>query len=141
MLAEISFAMVVQFAHEPGPISTLLHADDGPRVNLISRADGRLWPFSVDEGFLACAHVAGRPIVYFIETPSSEDQLESEMRFLALQDHRSASPVSMLGDNLITADAPKEALAEFVALGVKLCSLPENSMVMPDGSFIPADGL
>jgi hypothetical protein len=112
-------------------------SEDDFRLQRIARAENeREWPFTVDEGYLTCAYVVGRPAVYFTEMPVGTDFDRAELRTVIV----STDPFDLAfgnlgGGGLVTnngsiADLIRQ-MAPFESLGSRLCEQPRGTEVGP----------
>lgn len=104
------------------------------RLQRISRTDReREWPFTVDQGYLTCAYVVGRPAVYFTEMPDDDDTA-SNLRTVIV----SVDPLELTFGNLGSGGLIREAasvaalirlMAPFESLGARLCDQPRGAEI------------
>jgi hypothetical protein len=135
MMAEMAVAMPLVLAGEQG----LFHfpTPEEVRVQPISRAENEAeWPFSVDDGMLACVWSGGRKVVMFFENrPAHLDESESfEPRRVIV----TTDPVQLTIGNMAYRDLFRPAasveerirlIAPFVTLGQRLCDQPAGTHV------------
>ncbi len=106
------------------------------RTQTVSRTAGETeWPFTVDEGTLACAYVMGQRAVYFVEKTDTP-----EPRVVVL----STNPFDLALANLGRTEllTPRDDLATlvgrvapFVQAGERLCEQPRGTTIGPGGEL------
>ena len=135
MMAELAVAVPLVLAGE----QDLFHlpSSDEVRLQPISRAENEAgWPFSVDEGTLACVWSGGQKMVMFFEArPHGLDEGEDfEPRGVIV----TTDPMQLTLGNMATrtlfrgAASVEERLrlvAPFVTVGQKLCDQPAGARV------------
>lgn len=93
------------------------------------------WPFTVDEGYLSCAWLLGKPTVYFTDDPGQDADLD-EIRVVVV----STDPFDLLlgrfaGRGLIGTQESIETLIHKMAplktVGDRLCEQPRGTIVGP----------
>lgn len=124
MVALPALANEKSFFHVPGV--------DDFRYQEIAR-DGRedAWPFTVDEGYLACAYVTGQPTVYFVEI--AEEGEEPRATVVSTEPFMMLTGAAM-GHGLLAQTSSVEGMGEmirllgpFEALGKRLCEQPAGT--------------
>lgn len=112
------------FFHIPG-------ADDF-RTQRITRAGTaeKDWPFTVDEGTLACAYVMGRPVVYFVA--DHDDASDDAARAVIV----SVDPMDLSFGNMGAQELVERPgdlarliprMASFAQAGERLCNQPPGA--------------
>ncbi len=138
MMAQMAVAMPLMLAGE----QSMLHFPRAEEVRLqpISRsANETEWPFSVDDGTLACVWSGGRKVVVFIETPkpSAGDDGDSD-EFKVREVIVTTDPFMLTLGNMSNRALFRPAasieeriklVAPFVTLGEKLCDQPAGARV------------
>lgn len=133
MMTEMAVAMPLMLAGEQG----LFHfpSPDEVRTQPISRAENETeWPFSVDDGILACVWSGGQRVVSFLEgRPADLDDDEPfEPRIVIV----TVDPVLLTIGNMANRDlfSPAASIEErirlvapFVTLGQRLCDQPAGA--------------
>ena len=107
--------------------------DEDFRFQRIARTDNeRGWPFSVDEGYLACARVMGDPTVYFT---TIEDEPDDARTVIVSTDPLDLAFVNMGSNDLFAPFSGLEELIPLVApferLGERLCEQPRGADLGP----------
>lgn len=112
-------------------------SEDDFRLQRIARTDNeKEWPFTVDEGYLTCAYVVGRPAVYFTEMPVGTDFDGADLRTVIVSTDPFDLAFGNLGDgglvrkNSSIADLIR-LMAPFESLGSRLCDQPRGTNVGP----------
>lgn len=113
-------------------------ADDA-RFQEISRMDNEKgWPFTVDEGLLACIYAAGKPLVMFlVEDGFEADNITPKLRSVTVSlDPFEAIFGNMAVNDLIDDDGGNnevrlELFSAFYEVGKRLCEQPRGSLVSP----------
>ncbi|QPC95082.1 hypothetical protein [Mesorhizobium sp. INR15] len=135
MMAEVAVAVPLMLAGEQG----MFHFPTPEEVRLqpISRAGNEAgWPFSIDEGTLACVWSAGQKVVMFFE--SKPDDLDEDETFkpsgvIVTTDPMQLTLGNMANRDLFRASASVEErmalVAPFVTMGQKLCDQPAGARV------------
>jgi hypothetical protein len=135
MMAEMAVAMPLMLAGEQG----MFHfpSADEVRTQPISRTENETsWPFSVDDGVLACVWSGGQKVVMFIENrPANlgEDEPFEPRRVIVTTD-----PIQLTLGNMAYRDLFRPAasveerirlVAPFAAMGQRLCDQPAGTHV------------
>ncbi|MER8698934.1 MULTISPECIES: hypothetical protein [unclassified Mesorhizobium] len=135
MMTEMAVAMPLMLAGEQG----LFHIPTPEEVRLqpISRAGNEAdWPFSVDEGVLACTWSAGQRVVTFMENrPADLEEGEKfERRYVIV----TTEPMTLSVGNMAYRDLFRPVasieerirlVAPFVTMGQRLCDQPAGARV------------
>ncbi|KAA3445952.1 hypothetical protein C7I87_31215 [Mesorhizobium sp. SARCC-RB16n] len=135
MMAQMAVAMPLMLAGEQG----MFHfpSVDEVRTQPISRAGNEAeWPFSVDDGVLACVWSGGQKVVTFLENrPSDLDEDEPfQPRYVIV----TTDPMQLTIGNMAYRDLFRPAasveerirlVAPFAAMGQKLCDQPAGARV------------
>ncbi len=135
MMAEMAVAMPLMLAGERDMFH--LPAADEVRLQSITRAGNETgWPFSVDEGTLACVWSAGRKIVMFFE--GRQDGLDEDEDFEPRGVIVTTDPLQLTLGNMANRALFRDAasveerlrlVAPFMAMGQKLCDQPPGARV------------
>ncbi|KUM28926.1 hypothetical protein AU467_01315 [Mesorhizobium loti] len=135
MMAEMAVAMPLVLAGEQG----LFHVPTPGEVRLqaISRTDHEAdWPFSVDDGFLACVWSGGRKAVMFFENRPKElgeGEPFHPRGVIVTTDPMQLTLGNMANRALFKPSANVEErmrlVAPFAALGRRLCDQPAGARV------------
>jgi len=135
MMAQMAVAMPLMLAGEQG----MFHMPSAQEVRLqpIARAGNEAgWPFSVDEGMLACVWGGGQKVVMFFEDrPKGLDEDEDfEPRgVIVTTDPMQLTLGNMANRALFRDSADVEErlrlVAPFVTMGQKLCDQPPGARV------------
>ncbi|MER9655408.1 hypothetical protein NKJ26_18135 [Mesorhizobium sp. M0152] len=135
MMAEMAVAMPLIMAGEQG----MFHMPSPQEVRMqpIERAGNEAgWPFSVDEGMLACVWSAGQKVVMFFE--DRPDGLDAEEDFEPRAVIVTTDPLQLTLGNMADRDLFRDAasveermrlVAPFVTMGQKLCDQPAGARV------------
>ncbi|MER9427076.1 hypothetical protein [Mesorhizobium sp. M0408] len=135
MMTEMAVAMPLMLAGEQG----LFHIPTPEEVRLqpISRVgDEADWPFSVDEGVLACAWSAGQRVVTFMENRPAD--LEEGEKFERRHVIVTTEPMTLSVGNMAYRDLFRpiasieeriRLVAPFVTMGQRLCDQPAGARV------------
>ncbi|TPK75500.1 hypothetical protein FJ930_05255 [Mesorhizobium sp. B2-4-15] len=135
MMAEMAVAMPLMLAGEQG----MFHFPTPEEVRLqpISRAGNETaWPFSIDEGMLACVWSAGQKVVMFFE--GRPHGLDEDEDFKPRGVIVTTDPIQLTLGNMANralfrpAASVEERLklvAPFMAMGQKLCDQPAGAHV------------
>lgn len=135
MMAEMAVAMPLIMAGEQG----MLHMPSPQEVRMqpIARTGNEAgWPFSVDEGTLACVWSAGQKLVVFFE--DRPDGLDEEEDFEPRAVIVTTDPLQLTLGNMADRDLFRDAAsveermrlaAPFVTMGQKLCDQPAGARV------------
>jgi len=135
MMAEMAVAMPLMLAGEQGMFH--LPSADEVRTQPISRAGNEAnWPFSVDDGILACVWSGGQKVVMFVENRPSdldEDDPFDPRRVIVTTDPMQLAIGNMAYRDLFRPAASVEErirlVAPFAAMGQKLCDQPPGARV------------
>ncbi|BCH00071.1 hypothetical protein GCM10007881_57470 [Mesorhizobium huakuii] len=135
MMAEMAVAMPLMLAGEQGMFH--LPSADEVRTQPISRAGNEAnWPFSVDDGILACVWSGGQKVVMFVENRPSdldEDDPFDPRRVIVTTDPMQLTIGNMAYRDLFRPAASVEErirlVAPFAAMGQKLCDQPPGARV------------
>jgi hypothetical protein len=135
MMAEMAVAMPLMLAGEQG----MFHfpSADEFRTQPISRAGNEAnWPFSVDDGVLACVWSGGQKVVMFLENGPSdlgEDDTFEPRRVIVTTDPMQLTIGNMAYRDLFRPAASVEErirlVAPFAAMGQRLCDQPAGAHV------------
>ncbi|KRB19701.1 MULTISPECIES: hypothetical protein [Mesorhizobium] len=135
MMAEMAVAMPLMLAGEQG----MFHLPSAEEVRLqpITRAGNEAgWPFSVDEGTLACVWSAGQKVVMFFESRPKgldEDEDFKPRGVIVTTDPVQLTLGNMANRALFRASSDVEErlrlVAPFVTMGQKLCDQPPGARV------------
>lgn len=135
MMTELAVAMPLMLAGEQG----MFHVPTPEEVRLqpISRAGNETgWPFSVDEGMLACVWAAGQKVVMFFE--GRPHGLDEDEDFKPRGVIVTTDPVQLTLGNITNRDLFRDSadvadrlrhVAPFVTMGQKLCDQPPGARV------------
>ncbi|TPM32979.1 hypothetical protein FKO01_21955 [Mesorhizobium sp. B2-3-3] len=135
MMTEMAVAMPLMLAGEQG----MFHFPTPEEVRLqpISRAGNETaWPFSIDEGMLACVWSAGQKVVMFFE--GRPHGLDEDEDFKPVGVIVTTDPIQLTLGNMANralfrpAASVEERLklvAPFMAMGQKLCDQPAGAHV------------
>jgi len=135
MMAQMAVAMPLMLAGERGMFH--LPSPDEVRLQPITRAGNEAgWPFSVDEGTLACVWSAGQKIVMFFEgRPKGldEDDTFKPRGVIVTTDPLQLTLGNMANRALFRDAASVEErlrlVAPFMTMGQKLCDQPAGARV------------
>jgi hypothetical protein len=116
------------FLHFPGV--------DDFRVQKVQRADREdEWPFTVDEGYLTCAYLLGKPTVYFTDNPGEGGAIEDMRVVVVSTDPMDLMLARFVGQGLIGSFASMETLIKLMAplktVGNRLCDQPRGTIIGP----------
>lgn len=135
MMAQMAVAMPLMLAGEQG----MFHfpSADEVRTQPISRAGNEAsWPFSVDDGILACVWSGGQKVVMFLENmPSDQDEDDTfePRRVIVTTDPMQLTIGNMAYRDLFRPAASVEErirlVAPFAAMGQRLCDQPAGAHV------------
>ena len=135
MMAQMAVAMPLMLAGEQG----MFHfpSADEVRTQPISRAGNEAgWPFSVDDGMLACVWSGGQKVVMFLENRPSEldeDDIFEPRRVIVTTDPMQLTIGNMAYRDLFRPAASVEErirlVAPFATMGQKLCDQPAGAHV------------
>ncbi|UVK40605.1 hypothetical protein LHFGNBLO_002091 [Mesorhizobium sp. AR10] len=135
MMAQMAVAMPLVLAGEQG----MFHVPSVEEVRLqpISRAENETgWPFSVDDGMLACVWSGGQKVVTFLENRPAD--LEDGQTFQPRHVIVTTDPMLLTIGNMAYRDLFRPAasveerirqVAPFVTLGQRLCDQPAGARV------------
>ncbi|CAN7344504.1 hypothetical protein [Mesorhizobium sp. LjRoot246] len=135
MMAQMAVAMPLMLAGEQG----MFHfpSADEVRTQPISRTGNEAgWPFSVDDGMLACVWSGGQRVVVFFENRPSD--LGEDETFQPRQVIVTTDPMQLTLGNMAYRDLFRPAasveerirlVAPFATLGQKLCDQPAGARV------------
>lgn len=110
---------------------------DDFRLQRISRTGNeREWPFTVDEGYLTCAFVVGKPAVYFTELPTNDDIADADLRTVIVSTDPFDIAFGNIGNGGLMRKGPPLAdlirlMAPFESLGARLCDQPRGTQIGP----------
>ncbi|PWJ93916.1 hypothetical protein C8D77_101596 [Mesorhizobium loti] len=141
MMAQMAVAMPLMLAGEQVLAGErgMFHfpSADEVRTQPISRAGNEAnWPFSVDEGMLACVWSGGQRVVVFFENRPSD--LGVDETFQPRQVIVTTDPIQLTLGNMAYRDLFRPAasveerirlVAPFATLGQKLCDQPAGARV------------
>jgi len=135
MMAQMAVAMPLMLAGEQG----MFHMPSAQEVRLqpITRAGNEAgWPFSVDEGVLACVWGGGQKMVMFFEDRPKgldEDEDFKPRGVIVTTDPMQLTLGNMANRALFRDSADVEErlrlVAPFVTMGQKLCDQPPGARV------------
>ena len=135
MMAEMAVAMPLMLAGEQG----MFHMPSAEEVRLqpIARAGNEAgWPFSVDEGMLACVWGGGQKVVMFFEDrPKGLDEDEDfNPRGVIVTTDPMQLTLGNIANRALFRDSADVAerlrlVAPFVTMGQKLCDQPPGARV------------
>ena len=135
MMAQMAVVMPLMLAGEQG----MFHfpSADEVRTQPISRAGNEAnWPFSVDDGILACVWSGGQKVVMFLENmPSDQDEDDTfePRRVIVTTDPMQLTIGNMAYRDLFRPAASVEErirlVAPFAAMGQRLCDQPAGAHV------------
>ena len=135
MMAEVAVAVPLMLAGEQG----MFHfpSPEEVRTQPISREENETgWPFSVDNGVLACVWSGGQKLVMFFEarpTGLAEDQPFKPRSVIVTTDPMQLTLGNMVHRDLFRPSASVEErirlVAPFAALGQRLCDQPAGAHV------------
>ena len=112
-------------------------SEDDFRLQKIARTDHeKEWPFTVDEGYLTCAFVVGRPAVYFTEMPVEDDFDAADLSTVIVSTDPFDLAFGNLGDGGLMRKGGDIAdlirlMAPFESLGARLCEQPRGTQIGP----------
>ncbi|QND62652.1 hypothetical protein HB777_01170 [Mesorhizobium loti] len=141
MMAQMAVAMPLMLAGEQVLAGErgMFHfpSADEVRTQPISRAGNEAsWPFSVDEGTLACVWSGGQRVVIFLEKEPSdfgEDETFQPRQVIVTTDPMQLTLGNMAYRDLFRPAASVEErirlVAPFATLGQKLCDQPAGARV------------
>jgi hypothetical protein len=141
MMAQMAVAMPLMLAGEQVLAGErgMFHfpSADEVRTQPISRAGNEAnWPFSVDEGMLACVWSGGQRVVVFFENRPSglgEDETFQPRQVIVTTDPMQLTLGNMAYRDLFRPAASVEErirlVAPFAAMGQKLCDQPAGARV------------
>jgi len=135
MMAQMVVAMPLMLAGERGMFH--LPSPDEVRLQPITRAGNEAgWPFSVDEGTLACVWSAGQKVVMFFEDRPhglGEDETFKPRSVIVTTDPLQLTLGNMANRALFRDAASVEErlrlVAPFMTIGQKLCDQPAGARV------------
>ena len=135
MMAEVAVAMPLVLAGEQGPFH--IPSAREVRVQAISREDNETaWPFSVDDGLLACVWSGGHKVVMFFEKRPknlAEGEPFRPHGVIVTTDPLQLTLGNMANRALFKPAASVEErmrlVAPFAALGERLCDQPAGAHV------------
>lgn len=112
---------------------------DDARFQEISRVGNEKgWPFTVDNGLLACIYAAGKPLVMFlVEDGTEDDNITPRLRSVNVSiDPFEAIFGNMAVNDLIADDGGNnevrmELFGAFYQVGKRLCEQPQGSHLSP----------
>ncbi|MGY2991787.1 hypothetical protein ACVWWD_000594 [Mesorhizobium sp. URHB0026] len=135
MMAEVAVAVPLILAGEQG----MFHVPTAQEVRLqpISRAGNETgWPFSVDEGMLACVWSVGQKVVMFFEGRPhglDEDEDFQPRGVIVTTDPMQLTLGNIANRDLFSAATSVEErlrlVAPFMTMGQKLCDQPAGARV------------
>jgi hypothetical protein len=106
------------------------------RVQKVQRADREdAWPFTVDEGYLTCAWLLGKPTVYFTDNPGEGGSIEGMRVVVVSTDPMDLMFSRFIGQGLIGSFESMETLIKLMApfknTGNRLCDQPRGTLIGP----------
>lgn len=109
---------------------------DDFRIQKVQRADREHeWPFTVDQGYLACAWLLGKPTVYFTDDPGEDADLDQLRTVVVSTDPIDLVLAKLAGQGLIGAQESLETLIHKMAplktVGDQLCAQPRGVSIGP----------
>ncbi|ESY79105.1 hypothetical protein X740_18685 [Mesorhizobium sp. LNHC221B00] len=135
MMTELAVAMPLVLAGEQGMFH--LPSSEEVRLQPIERAGNEAgWPFSVDDGTLACVWSAGQKVVMFFEgRPHGLDEDEDfEPRGVIVTTDPMQLTLGNMANRALFRDATSveerlRLVAPFMTMGQKLCDQPAGARV------------
>jgi len=112
---------------------------DDVRFQEINKVDNEKgWPFTVEEGLLACIYAAGKPLVMFlVEDGLEADNITPKLRSINVSPDPFEAIFGNMAVNDLIADeggnneVRLELFSAFYEIGKRLCEQPRGSLVSP----------
>ncbi len=134
-LAIVFAATSTALANEKSMFS-LPKAEDARFQRIEKSGDEKSWPFTVDQGLLACIYAAGRPLVLFlVEDGTEDDGLTPKLRSVTLSPDPFESIFgNMFSNDLIADDGGNterrmELFLPMYDVGRRLCDQPKGAQI------------